>query len=837
MKRILAVLLPALFLFVPSEVYSQKEDYIWAFGDNGGLNFHTDPPTPFITNMHSLEGVASVCDAAGNLLFYTNGATVWSRNNAQMPNGHGLLGNTVTSASEGVVIVQDVAAPGKYYIFVSSESEEFPTRYLRYNIVDMSLNGSYGDVVTKNVIIDSGVSEMVTVAGNGTCERWVIDHHRENTIFHAFHLTAGGLDIQPVVSNTGLNAEYAIGMIKANANSDKIAVLTSNGDPQKPGSNAVQLFDFDINTGYLSYDQLAIRGQYSDSVSDQFWSMAFSPSGNKLYTYSMPSSGSVRIYQTDLTQVLPVSKVLRTGISGLSDIKAGPDKKLYFRSSEHKFGIIQYPDLDAPACGLTVDALDAYPSAINNGLPNDVIRTNIPYTHMVVSCGDKDTLDALITGLSYLWNTGATTPLIICDTAGTYWLQTTTACGVRTDTFILSFRGINFHLPDTVSCNNTPVILAPALNGNYTYRWQDGSNNPTYTATVSGTYYLTVNDDKCSAADTAYVTIYPPLNASLLPGDTILCEQDFPFTITASPLFPTYDWSDSNATGRVLIVDSPGIYWLSKQTVCGLYTDTMRITGCLPGFTHISVNTDTICENRCIRFIADSFSNITAFEWSFPGGTPDTFYGPYPPDICYFKAGTYPVHLHASNTFGNVYRDTVLYVLPAPAPRFTDTMITAKYQGSLGLPACSDAQRIEWYKDDSLVCIGCNPLIVTAIDWKQRYTCVVYNATCRDECKYEITTTGIPADAWLPSAFSPNNDGRNDRFRLITDNPNITLVELSVYDRWGERLYHAQQNGEGWDGTYNHHPSESGTYFWYLRYKVLGQDDIYTRKGELSLIR
>jgi len=832
-----STLLTVVLLFFHFSVYSQKEDYVWTFGIYAGLDFKTDPPTPINTSVEAVESVASVSDNGGNLLFYTNGVNVWNKNNNLMPNGSGLEGNSNTSSAQGVLVVQDIADPLKYYIFVASQSEDFPKLYLRYSTVDMALENGLGNLVQKNIILDSGVSEMLTAIGTGGCEKWIIDHKRGETVFHAFRLTAAGLDAAPVVSSAGLDADYSIGMIKPDNTGEKIACLNGNGDPQKPGTNTTQLFDFDISTGYLSFDRMVLKGKITDSVHDQFYSIAFSPSGNKLYTMSITYQGKQRFYQNDLTLPSSGPKLVPGGYADLTDMKLGPDKKLYFRSSFNKLGMIEHPELDPPFCSLLADVIDVSPGIVNWGLPNEVIRTNVPFVHTVIACSDKGTLKAPIPGTDYLWSTGATSAAILCDSAATYWLRTTTACGIRIDTFKLSFHNILFDFRDTTSCNNTPIVLNAPRGDGYTYAWQNGTADSTYTATVSGTCYVTVSNGYCSTTDTAHVTIYPPLNISLLPNDTVLCEQAFPYTILANSVFTGYEWSDTAVKGAMLTIDSPGVFWVSKQTICGLYTDTVNITGCQPGFAGIAMNTDTICENHCIGFSLDSFANINSFEWSFPGGTPDTFYGPYPPDICYFAPGFYYIKLHASNAFGAVDRDTMLHVLPAPTPRFADTTVTVSYHAAVELPACSNAQRIEWYMGDSLICLGCNPLIVTATDWQQHYTCVVHNAVCRDECHYLVTTTDIPDDAWLPTAFTPNNDGKNDHLRLITDNPNISLVELSVYDRWGERLYHAQQNGPGWDGTYKNRPAENGTYFWHLRYRVLGQEKIYSRKGEISLLR
>src|SRR5690348_6358610 len=89
---------------LPFVVAGQKESNIWYFGDRAGLSFNTATPT-VLTNsaMNTDEGCATVCDASGNLLFYTDGRTVYTKNHGTMNNGTGLLGALSTSQSATIV--------------------------------------------------------------------------------------------------------------------------------------------------------------------------------------------------------------------------------------------------------------------------------------------------------------------------------------------------------------------------------------------------------------------------------------------------------------------------------------------------------------------------------------------------------------------------------------------------------------------------------------------------------------------------------------------------------------------------------------------------------------
>ncbi|MBL7717507.1 MAG: gliding motility-associated C-terminal domain-containing protein [Flavipsychrobacter sp.] len=69
-----------------------------------------------------------------------------------------------------------------------------------------------------------------------------------------------------------------------------------------------------------------------------------------------------------------------------------------------------------------------------------------------------------------------------------------------------------------------------------------------------------------------------------------------------------------------------------------------------------------------------------------------------------------------------------------------------------------------------------------------------------------------------PNAFTPNGDGKNDRFRPILYG-NMEEYEISIYNRFGERVYHSKDAKSGWNGTYNGRPCDVGMYYFYVKAK------------------
>src|SRR5690606_2425500 len=105
-----------LYAFAGTGIFAQNENTKWYFGNHVALEFMTNPPTLLNNSaMNVYEGCASIADAAGNLLFYTDGMTVWNQQHTVMANGTGL--NGVGSAVQAAIIIKQPGNATIYYIF------------------------------------------------------------------------------------------------------------------------------------------------------------------------------------------------------------------------------------------------------------------------------------------------------------------------------------------------------------------------------------------------------------------------------------------------------------------------------------------------------------------------------------------------------------------------------------------------------------------------------------------------------------------------------------------------------------------------------------------------
>ncbi|MBS1564814.1 MAG: hypothetical protein JST39_10515, partial [Bacteroidetes bacterium] len=123
----------------------------WFFGSKAGISFNTNPPSVVRGNamLFNYEGCSGMSDSTGQLLFYTDGITVWNRLHQPMPNGNGLFGRA--TAANSAIIVPKPGSNHLYYVFTSDAIEFNVMLGYNYSEIDMTLDGGKGDVTRRNV--------------------------------------------------------------------------------------------------------------------------------------------------------------------------------------------------------------------------------------------------------------------------------------------------------------------------------------------------------------------------------------------------------------------------------------------------------------------------------------------------------------------------------------------------------------------------------------------------------------------------------------------------------------------------------------------------------------
>ncbi len=122
----------------------------------------------------------------------------------------------------------------------------------------------------------------------------------------------------------------------------------------------------------------------------------------------------------------------------------------------------------------------------------------------------------------------------------------------------------------------------------------------------------------------------------------------------------------------------------------------------------------------------------------------------------------------------------------------------------------------QWLPTSFLSCSDCADPIVKPLE-STLYSIVATNKEgCRAETKLRINVKG-GEEVFVPTIFSPNGDGLNDRFMIFTNTSIPTIKQFAVYDRWGNLVFEnnnfpPNDASYGWDGNYRGQKSQTGVY-------------------------
>ncbi|MBO9703368.1 MAG: T9SS type A sorting domain-containing protein [Sporocytophaga sp.] len=613
---------------------------VWCYGSWASVDFASGIPVAVSkTSMNQSEGVASISDDNGKLLFYTNGQSVWTADHTLMPNGTGLNGSGLSSQSS--IITPFPGNADRYCIFTVHDWQEFNSD-LSYSVVDMSLNGGKGSIVAgqKNITLQNNIAERVTAVYHKNCKDiWIISHEKNNNKFVAYLLTSSGINPIPVITNTGsmTSGGNRYGYLRVSHDSRKLC-STLGGSSSLP---TVELFDFDNETGTVSSP---VTLETSNSLSDAY-SSEFSPDNRILYVTEYDGRG---LYQYNLYAGTPGQiAASRLDISTTSttkpSVQMGPDSKIYY-VTYYGLGAINNPNALGMLSNATDDAVFHKSGTYGNlGLPNFIpglFGNDISIAGPSSVCQNsivtyEATSASCIGDVTWTYKgTGSIVKIdktkITIDVGSIEGMQSLTAetpgeCGIIS--YMLNIEIEKNSAPkinlgaDTAVCG-TIAFLLDAGNGFDTYYWSDGSTTPTLSVTKSGTYCVTVtNSQGCVSKDCITIKNLPPFSNLNIIDDQLLCNGNS-VKLDAGTGYSSYKWS-TGSTNRTISTTLPGKYWVNVITPdnCEI-SDTINIT---------EMNTPTlelgpdigVCKGEVFELNAGA--GFKTYQWQTPGYTSDKF--------------------------------------------------------------------------------------------------------------------------------------------------------------------------------------------------------------------
>jgi gliding motility-associated-like protein len=709
-KRILV------FIFICQSATSFAQQYNnWYFGQKAGLSFNaiSGQPLPSVLSnsaMIAYEAASSISDSLGNLLFYTNGITVYNRHHVVMANGDDLDGHV--SACQGAVIVQVPGNSNLYYIFTNDAVENQFAGSYKYSIVDMNLDGGNGAVFSKNNLLWPSCTERLTAARhqNGV-DIWIITNDKNSNIFRSWLLTCTGLDINPVVSTSGIVLN-----MHAYVNSGKMIVspdgkqLCQTHFPFQDESNTIssfiQLFDFNNATGVI------FNARKIEFPNAPYTHCAYSPDSKLLY---LTRSGDKAIDQLEATlpsvAAIEASRVVLNTPASYYDIQLGPDEKIYVAKANSRLSVINKPNVKGAGCNFTENQVTLSASS-RLGLPfsmNDLFDTNNGFDYVILdSCSGTVQFQGqsnMPGTLQWFWDFG--------DGATSNLPNPVHQFPVTSQAFVVKMR-----VSSSLLCGGS-VIKSRVI-------------KPRGTPSRVNFEFVT----RCDSGYVRFINTSENLEA-----------------IAGQYTWHFGDGATSQEQDPVHSYTQPGTYTVKLKLNSALpcFADSISVNVTLGSFTIFVSPPQTIIVGQSVQI--NAIGPAVSFQWSPPGGLSN-------PDIADPIAS--PV-------------DDIVYIIKAK---------------------------------DANGCLSEDSVKINVIQ---------YN------------------DIYIPTAFSPNDDGKNDFIKPFFG-IKYTLLAFTIFNRWGEIVFTTSARGKAWNGKVNNKPQPIGLYVWVLR----ARDDsgkLIERKGTLTLIR
>jgi gliding motility-associated-like protein len=815
------LLLSLLVITGSHSLFGQKQASIWYFGNYAGLDFNSGKAVALTGGqLRTSEGCATISDAGGALLFYTDGVSVWNRQHHLMPNGTGLFGNA--SSSQSAVIVPSPGNSNLYYIFTTDILSG--GHGLCYSLLDIRLDKGNGDITQKNIPLYSPATEKLTAMlhKNGR-DIWVISHEANNNNFVAYLVDKDGVNPLPVKSS--------IGSVQGPGEIDMIGCMTASPDGSMiadaiQSQNATELFDFDNSTGFL-YNPVRLPSYGGE------YGVTFSADNSKLYVSALTSAFLVQydLSSKDPNDIIASDYVLKHGLS-FGAIQLAADGKIYIsRPGLDSLDVINSPNLQGNAAGYEQGAISLLGRKAELGLPN-LIQSyyNVPAFTWKYTCLGESTCfqvsdSSQVDSAHWLFGDSAH----LQTASGVQSWHTYSAKGEYTVRMLAFHKNVIDTISreltispipvsslgkDTTICQGDTLLLDGGKAG--FYRWSDGSADSVLKVYAAGRYWLEASNGECIIRDTINVSLSTPPQPKWQ-KDSFVCIGSS-FTLSAYRPGCSYLWQDGSSE-PYHAVNSAGIYKVKVSNRCGSILDSINIkTVSLP---KLNLGRDTlICSGEEITLSAKLINGSNPdnepllFHWS-NGSTASA--------ISIRHSGTYSVEVY--NTCG-IVKDSIRVSFGTRPVVNLGPDTTVCENDSVLLTANVPDGTYTWENGSHE---------------KKRYAheagtywLNVSNACGQASDTIHVSTQDCNCYLYMPSAFTPDGNALNDDIKP-SGCPAVDY-HFTVYNRWGELVFETDRLEQGWDGRYHAENAPDGLYFYQMDARGIDHK-AYHRRGTFYLIR
>ena len=506
------------------------------------------------------------------------------------------------------------------------------------------------------------------------------------------------------------------------------------------------------------------------------------------------------------------------------------------------------------------------------------VNTNLPSA--VIYADPDNILDCVISSITltsdnepniiYSWNSVIAPEYVVTEGSivNLIAIDTITGCQNFNEITISDIQDYPFVVldpPSPISCYE-PNSLIDGSNSqqgvNIIYNWYDANNNlivgqneNSLLVDNGGLYYLQLIDtlNGCENTDSVFVESLLNIPSSQALEDiTLFCgetETNLNVTILSNTDNLEITWTTSNGniisgtTTQNPLVDQPGTYTVSIQNLISgcIVTDDLNvvINTNIPQLINANIYDETCFEaNDGLISIVNISGGEPPFTYNLNGNPTDNS-----GQFQNLSPGFYNILLTDSN--GCTLEDNFIINpginLELNLPEIIEILEgnTGIIQAIVNVPIDS-LEYIQWAPPEFLSCDTCLTTTIEAVDDQTFQLTIIDNNGCLAIAVINIIV--LPkVKIYIPNAFSPNFDGYNDYFTLFANDQVEEILEMSIFDRWGEHVFKKEnfQPNEpiiGWNGRFKGEDMNSAVFVYIFKVKLKdGSTRVFS--GDVTLMK
>ncbi|MCW3076857.1 MAG: hypothetical protein JWO32_1466 [Bacteroidetes bacterium] len=390
--------------------------------------------------------------------------------------------------------------------------------------------------------------------------------------------------------------------------------------------------------------------------------------------------------------------------------------------------------------------------------------------------------------------------------------QATICAGYQTNLSVNGATSFSWSPSATLSFTAGPTVIATPLN--------------------TTTYTIVGNNGLCTGSITLPVYVVPLPNVGISTPNTYVCEG------TSTTIFATgaqsFSWSPSgtlsSSTGNSVIATPPvstnytliGYNSLGNVTCSEMHSYSIVV---VPNAQANISGSVVICEGEKTTL---RVSGGNTYSWT-PGTGLNITEGP----AVIASPSLTTVYSVTSSYDGNCGTSGSVIVTVNPLPTVNAGRDTLFNLDAYKFIKATGTGTLNWIEGEAIWCRVCPETQIMPL----RNSCYIILAENEFGCKVTdevcvevITDFGV----YIPNIITPNGDGLNDVFYVY--GYSITDVRVSIFDRWGERLFYSADQTVGWPGTYKGTDCKSDVYVYKIDYKGLDGKH-YHKTGHVTINR